>query len=305
MEGSRLDIKKTFGFCLILVIFILLPFEILAEYDTSQQEILIGLIPEQNIFKQMDRYRPLASYISEKTGVKIKLTVLSRYGDVVERFISRGMDGAFFDALTGTMAITKLNVHPVVRPVNLDNTSTVRSYIFARTDSNIKSVKDMKGKRAVFVDRATATGYLFAVAFLQENGISDIDRFFSEYFFTGSHDSAIYSVLDNRADVGSAQSTIFNMLILKDPTIKRELRIIAESEEFPETTLCLRRDISLSVRNKITEALLNMNHDSEGRETLKKFGALRFIGAGEHDFAPIINLAKRANVDIKGYKGKR
>ncbi len=297
--------KKKFIFNLIVLAFIFTPLRISAKQDVLQEEILIGLIPEQNIFKQMDRYRPLASYLSEKSGVRIRLTILSRYGDIVERFVSRGMDGAFFDSLTGVMAVTKLGVEPVARPVNLDGTSTVRSYIFVRADSRINSVSDMKGKRIVFVDRATATGYLFVIAFLQEKGISDINKYFGEYFFTGSHDSAIYSVLDNRADIGSAQSTIFNMLVSKDPTIRKELHIIAQSEEFPETTLCLRKNISSDIKNRITDILLHMNQDPAGKEVLKKFGALKFIRAEVKDFNPVFNLAKRARVDIRGYKGER
>lgn len=287
-------------FNLIIVAFVLMPFEIYA-----QKEILIGLVPEQNIFKQMDRYRPLAAYLSEKIGVKIRLTILSRYGDVVERFASRGMDGAFLNSLAAAMAITKLGVEPVVRRVNLDGTSTIRGYMFVRTDSNINSVKDMKGKRIAFVDRATASGYLFAVAFLQENGISDIDRYFAEYFFTGSHDSAIYSVLDNRAEIGCASSTIFNDLVSKDPTIKRELRVIAQSEEFPEIILCLRKNIPREIKNRIADALLNMNRDPAGKEVLKKFGALKFIKTIVKDLSPIFNLANRARVDIRKYKGER
>ncbi|TAL22089.1 MAG: phosphate/phosphite/phosphonate ABC transporter substrate-binding protein [Nitrospirae bacterium] len=285
----------------ILLFFVLLkPLEVFAE-----EEILLGLIPEQNIFKQMDRYKPLAAYLSEKAGVNVRLTILSRYGDIVERFISRGLDGAFFDSLTGMMAITRLGVEPAARHTNPDGKATVRSYIFVRADSKINSVKDMKGKKVAFVDRATATGYLFAIAFLRENGVSDIDRYFNEYYFTGSHDSAIYAVLDNRADIGSAQDTIFNMLASRDITIKKELRVIAQSEELPETTLCLRKGIPSQIKKRLTGILLGMNEDPAGREILKKFGALKFVEAEVKDFNPVFSLARRAQINIREYKGTR
>jgi ABC-type phosphate/phosphonate transport system substrate-binding protein len=37
--------------------------------------LLIGLIPEHNIFKQLELYEPFADYLSKKIGVKIKLKV--------------------------------------------------------------------------------------------------------------------------------------------------------------------------------------------------------------------------------------
>src|SRR5512135_1106822 len=131
------------------------------------EEILLGLIPEENIFHQMDRHRPLAAYISEKLGIKVRMTILSRYGDIIDRFSDRRMDGAFFGIFTGVLAMEKLQVEPVVRPVRLNGKSTDQGYLFARKDSGIRTVADMKGKRIAFVDKATVTGYLFAVAYLR------------------------------------------------------------------------------------------------------------------------------------------
>jgi phosphonate transport system substrate-binding protein len=270
----------------------------------AEEEILIGLVPEENIFKQMERYRPLAAYLSKKLGIKVRLTILSKYGDIIDRFASRKMDGAFFGAFTALLAVEKLSVEPVARAVNLDGTSTVESFIFVRSDSGIKSVKDMKGKRMAFVDRATVSGYLFAISFLRENGITNIDSFFKEYFFTGSHDSAFYSVLDNRADIGTAESKVFYRLIEKDPSIRNELTIIGRSPAFPGTILCLRKDMADRTRSRMREILFGMEKDPEGREVLKKYGALRFVATGKDDFSAVFEIAKKAGTDIKTYRYK-
>jgi ABC-type phosphate/phosphonate transport system substrate-binding protein len=47
-------------------------------------ELVIGLIPEENVFKQLERYKPLGEYIENKTWVKIKFTMLSRYCNIIE-----------------------------------------------------------------------------------------------------------------------------------------------------------------------------------------------------------------------------
>lgn len=271
---------------------------------TGQDEMLIGLIPEENVFSQMDRHRPLAAYLSKKLGFRVKLTILSRYGDIIDRFVSRKMDGAFFGDFTALLAVEKLSVEPIARPVNLDGSSSVQSLIFVRSDSGIKTAKDMKGKRMVFVDRATASGYLFMLSFLREKGVRDIDGFFKEYFFTGSHDSAIYSVLDNRADIGTADSKVYYRMIEKDPSVRHELSIIAKSGDFPGTILCLRKDMPAKTKERIKEILLKMEKDPEGREVLKKLGALRFITARKEDFLPIFEIARKAGIDISTYKYK-
>lgn len=286
-------------FIIVFVMTLSLPLKVFC-----QDEILIGLVPEENIFRQMDRHRPLAAYLANKLGIKVKLTILSKYGDIIDRFVSRKMDGAFFGDFTAVLAVEKLSVEPIARPVNLDGTSTVRSYIFVRHDSGIKTVKDMRGKRMAFVDRATASGYLFAVSFLMENGVKDTDHFFKEYYFTGSHDSAIYAVLDNRADIGTAESRVYYRIIEKDPSIKNELSIIAQSRDLPGTILCLRKDMPEKIKARIKEILLNMEKDTEGKDVLKKLGALKFIATGKGDFLPIFEIAKKAGIDIRTYKYK-
>jgi phosphonate transport system substrate-binding protein len=252
----------------------------------------------------MDRHRPLAEYLSEKLGIKVRMTILSRYGDIIDRFSDRRMDGAFFGIFTGVLAMEKLKVEPVARPVKLNGSSTEQGYIFVRKDSGIKTVADMKGKRMVFVDRATVTGYLFAVAYLRENGVKNMDRYFREYSFVGSHDSVIHSVLDNRADIGLAQSSIFNMLVAKDPSIGNELVVIARSGELPDNTLCLRNDLSAGVKSRIRDILLGMDKDPKGREVLRKFKALKFIQASKEDYKPFFEMAKKANIDLKSYRYK-
>lgn len=270
----------------------------------GQQEMLIGLVPEENIFRQMDRYRPLAVYLSEKLGMKVKLTILSKYGDIIDKFASRNMDGAFLETFTSVLAMEKLGVEPVARQVNTDGTSTVQGYIFVRTDSGIRTVREMKGKRMAFVDRATVTGFLYAVAFFREQGVKDFNHYFREYYFTGSHDSAVYAVLDNRADVGAADSKVFKRLVGKDPAMRNELTVIAKSGELPDATLCLKRDMPDAQKARIRTVLLQMNRDPAGQEVLRKMGAARFSEAAKKDFLPFSAVAQAAGIDLKTYRYK-
>ncbi|HEY6097393.1 MAG TPA: PhnD/SsuA/transferrin family substrate-binding protein, partial [Candidatus Deferrimicrobium sp.] len=70
----------------------------------SGRTLVIGLIPERNIFKQIERYQPLADYLRDKTGIEVKLKVLSRYGNIINNFKSAGLDGAFFGSFTYALA---------------------------------------------------------------------------------------------------------------------------------------------------------------------------------------------------------
>lgn len=276
---------------------------ILISRTYGKDTLLIGLVPGENIFDQMDRYKPVADYLSSKLNIEIKLTILSKYGDIIDKFLARNMDGAFFEGLTGVIAMERLGVEPLVMPVMSDGSHKRKYYIFVKNSSDIKNVEEMKGKRIVFVDRAT-TGYLFALAFFKENGISNIEKYFKERYFTGGHDSVIYAVLDNRADIGVIDNKTYRRIIEKDPVIKEELHIISESKEFLEINLYLKRDLPLKIKTNIKNILLSMEKDYEGRKVLSRLGATRFIEIDIEDFAPFYDLAKKSGIKLKEYNYK-
>ena len=260
--------------------------------ETSQ--LLIGIEPEHNIFDQMKRYRFLAEYLSEQLGVEVKLTIMSRYGEVIKRFKTLKLDGAFLTPYTATLGIKELQLEPLVNPVNLKGESISQGYIFVRKDSGIKTVSDMENANIVFVDPATMEGYLFPVVFLEQHGVKQLNKFFHRYYFSGSHESAIFSVLDGRADIGSAKSTVFNSLIKNDPSVGQELEIIAQSPKVPEVTLCIKSEIDQSLRERLRSALTQMDSKDAGIKVLKQFEAKRFAESSKEDFFIVEKMAQKA-----------
>lgn len=267
-----------------------------------QEELLIGISPEENIFKQMEKYNLLADYLFTKTGIKMRLTILSKYGDIIDGFVSRKMDGAFFEGFTAILAMDKLSVEPLARFININGKSTIQSYVFVRKDSGIKGVKDMMGKRMAFIDRATVTGYLFAVALLKDSGVKDLDKYLKEYYFTGSHESVVFSVLDYRADIGTVKGRFYETLSEKHPSVRDELTVIAKSPEFPETTFFIKNDLPVGVKAKIKETLLAMDKDPEGVNILKKMEIKGFADTAKGDFMSVYEFANKAGINIKTYK---
>jgi phosphonate transport system substrate-binding protein len=264
----------------------------------QNETLLLGIEPEHNIFEQMERYRALAAYLSDQLGVRVELTITSRYGEVIKRIRDRQLDGAFLSPFTATLGIRQLGLEPVVSPVNLNGESTSRGYIVVRADSGIHSVDEMRGKSMVYVDPATMEGYLYPLAYLRGQGVSDLEGFFSRYSFAGSHASVIFAVLDGRADIGAAKDTVFNKMTRQDPSIGQELQIIAQSPQEPEVTLCLRKELASDLRKNIGAALLHMETTSRGRKVLKQFEALRFIESKPSDFARIEQMAQEAGVPL-------
>jgi phosphonate transport system substrate-binding protein len=267
----------------------------------TAEELTIGLIPEQNVFLQKKRYGPIGAYVEARTGVKIRFTIISQYGNIIEAFTAEKLDGAFWGSFTAAVAIQKLGVEPIARPLWLDGTSTYHGHVFVRKDSGIRNVADMKGKTIAFVDWATTAGYVFPAAYLREHGVRDIGSYFKEYYFAGSHDGPIFAVLQREADIGCGKNTIFDLVAARNPRVRDELVILAESPDVPSNALGVRSDLDPAIVEKLRETLLAMDGDSAGRKALTEFGATAFIETTKEDYSVVAKIAESAGINLKEY----
>lgn len=280
----------------------LLPWLLPTIASSSEKQFRIGLLPELNVFTQMNRFKPLADYLTRKVGINVQLTMLSRYGNIIDSLKNKDIDAAFLGSFTGALAISQLGVEPLARPVNLDGTSTYHGLLFVRKDSGITKVAEMKGKTLVLVEKATTAGYVFPVAYCKKFGITDLSMFFKRKYFAGSHDAAIDAVLNRRADVGAAKNTVFDRMKGKNPRIEKELVILASSDPVPSNGLCVLPKMDAGLKKRLKETLLAMPEDIEAKEVLRKFEALRFIDTSTIDYKPVYDMVREAGLDLKDYK---
>ncbi len=267
----------------------------------SGRTLVVGLIPERNIFKQIERYQPLANYLRAKTGIEVKLKVLSRYGNIVDNFKSAELDGAFFGSFTYALGHARLGLTVLARPEDANGVSTYYGVIFVRKDSGIRTAKAMKGKRFAFVDKATTAGYLLPLEYFRNNAIADYRTYFREAYFAGTHEDAIYDVLNRKADIGAAKNTVYQRLANADGRITRDLLILARSPEVPENGLAVRGDIGEPIKAALKTALIDMDKDAAGKQVLEVFGARRFVATSDSDYQPVFDYARAAGIDLVHY----
>jgi phosphonate transport system substrate-binding protein len=272
--------------------------------ETTGQErksFVIGLIPERNIFEQLKRYEPLANYLSKKIGMYIELKVLTRYGNIIDNFVSLNMDGAFFGSFTYALAHAKLGVEPLARPETVDGRSTYYGVLFVRKDSGIKNARDMERKTFAFVDKATTAGYLLPLAYFKAHGIADYKTYCEKTYFAGTHQNAIHDVLDKIADIGAAKNTVYYYLANIESKVRNELVVLERSPDVPENGLAVRRDLEDSIKHKLKDSLINMHNDSDGKNALTAFGAKKFIETTDAEYASVYRYAQQIGLNLETY----
>jgi phosphonate transport system substrate-binding protein len=271
----------------------------------TQNAIHLVLVPEKNVFEQRRRYQFITDYLSQKMDMDFTIEIMSNYGDISEAFDTGEADAGFFGSFSYVLTHATTGIEPIVRPVWLNNNSTYRGYLFVRKDSNIESVKDMKDKSLVLVDKATTAGYIFPLFYFKYYGVDDLEKHFSKIYFASNHDAAAWAVYTGEADIGAAKDNIFNSLMQEYPDFKKQMVVLTESPEVPSNGLAVRQDLNPAIKVRMKTLLLSLHESPEGQQVLKDFGAIRFIETNNEDYRMLYNMVKQLGIDLHKYSYKQ
>jgi len=264
--------------------------------------LTIAILPEQNVFEQKRRYQPLTEYMSDALDINVKIKLLDSYGSIYNEIFNKEIDGAFFGSFNYVLTRARTKIVPVARPVTSGGVSTYTGIIFTKKDSGITGdISSWRDKKIALVHRATTAGYIFPKWFLKKKNIHRMKDFFSELIFTGSHDTAIISVFNGRADIGAAKNLIFQKLVAENPILRDNLQVLYESTAVPSNTICLRKSAGRDLIERIRAILLEMDKVPRGVETLQKMNIVKFISTKDREYIQVHRMAADLNIDIKRY----
>ena len=111
-------------------------------------------------------------------------------------------------------------------------------------------------------------------------------------------------MLKRRRYVGAAKNTTYDLLAAENPRIEKELDVLTSSSMLPLNCFAVRRDLDPELKNALRKALLDMEKDKDGIETLRRFGARGFIETTNGDYEYLYRLSAQVGIDLKTYQYK-
>ncbi|WP_170508996.1 phosphonate ABC transporter substrate-binding protein [Ruegeria arenilitoris] len=169
-------------------------------------EFRIGILGGENAQDRLNNNECLREYTEDALGVETKLFAPADYNGVIQGLLGGTIDMAWLGA--SAYAKTYLSdpeaVEPVLVKVNVDGGYGYYSVGFARKDSGITSLDDMKGKVFGFGDPNSTSGYLIpSIEIPQATGATmESGDYFGEVKFTGGHEQTIVAVNNGDVDGG-------------------------------------------------------------------------------------------------------
>ena len=241
-------------------------------------EFRIGLLGGENAQDRLASNECLATYAEEALGVPTKLFAPADYNGVIQGLLGGTLDMAWLGA-SGYAAVYLSDpevVEPVLVKINLDGSYGYHSIGFARKDSGITSLEDMKGKVFGFGDPNSTSGYLIpSIEIPAETGASmESGDYFGEVKFTGGHEQTIVAVNNGDVDGGvtwadgqGAWEDGYNSGALRKAVDAglvdmNDLVEIWRSKPIPEGPVVLRSSLPADVKEKMV-ALVDGLHETD------------------------------------------
>ena len=174
------------------------------------KEFRIGILGGENAQDRINNYQCFADKTAALLGVETKLFAPADYNGVIQGLLGGSIDMAWLGA--SGYAKTYLSdpeaVEPVLVKYNEDGGYGYYSIGFARKDSGITSLEDMKGKAFGFGDPNSTSGFLIPSIEIPEatGATMESGDYFGQVKFTGGHEQTIVAV--NNGDINALFKTL-------------------------------------------------------------------------------------------------
>ncbi len=193
----------------------------------------------------------------------VELVLATDYASCVRMLAEGQIDLAWLGTTTYVEHRESVAMRPLVRPI-WSGRAGYAGVLFTVEGSGIQRIDELRGKRIAFVDRQSASGYIYPANLLVEAGF-DLDRDFAEVAFLGSHDAVLMAVLLGEFDAGAVFDRAY--LTVADRARRMRLRILAQTEPIPGEPIVAGPNLEPEVADAVRDAFLNIPTDrlAEGK----------------------------------------
>lgn len=233
----------------------------------TPSKLVFGFVPSLEANTIAETAKPMADFIAKEVGIPVETFTSTNYVGLIEAMGSGKVDIGALAPLAYVLANDQ-NGARVLLKSSRKGALTYHAIFVARAGSGIKTVADAKGKRMAFVDPASASGYLFPAAYLKAQN-QNPETYFSQTKFAGSHDTAVRAVYNGDVDVAVCYDDARTKVEKTLPDVKQKVVIIGKTDEIPNDTFSVRKDLDVALSAKIKAAFLKYAQTPAGKKTLE------------------------------------
>ncbi len=240
--------------------------------------------------KHYEQLKPLLDYVVPRladVGIREGRILMAKDTQQMASYLRRGrVDWVTETTGTAMLLRQRAGAHPLLL-TERDGVSHYHSLFFARRDSGLASMADLRGHSIAFQRPNSTSAYFVPAAELLRRGLSleillspedRIDSGAVGYLFAWSELNISTWVHKGLADVGVMSNLDWQNPGRMPPSFRDDLKVIGETVDYPRAVEMVRSDLDPRVEARLREVLIDAAGDPEaGDALLRFFNTTRFM----------------------------
>lgn len=222
--------------------------------------LTLGFMPYLSAEHLIEKYTPLADYLSDELGRPVRITVARDYQEHIRRTGEDGLDISFLGGSPYVVITNRYGPKPLLARYEFNGKTTFRSVILVEKNSPFQTLSDLAGRRFAFGNRNSTLSTQVPLYMLMRAGVR-LENL-SSYTHLRNHENVILGVRFGDFDAGAVTEEVFRENT--DTTI----RALAYSPALSTHVFVTRATMDPDLRQRIARALMAVRDHPRGPEVL-------------------------------------
>jgi phosphonate transport system substrate-binding protein len=261
--------------------------------SVSAETFRFTAIPDENTARLTERFGKVATYLSEKLGVRVEYVPVKSYSASVAAFKNNEVQLAWFGGLSGVQARRSVQGSRAIAQGKEDLAFV--TYFIANAKTGISAADafpdGIKGHTFTFGSKGSTSGRLMPEFFVREHFKKSPNEVFKRVGFSGDHSKTLALVQSGAYEVGALNFKVWENEVAAGNVDASKVRVIWKTPAYPDYNWSIRGDVDGSYgegfAGRVQKALL----DLKDPELLKSFPRSSFIEATNEMYKPILDTA--------------
>jgi phosphonate transport system substrate-binding protein len=260
----------------------------------AQAVFKVTAIPDESPTELARKAAPLIKYLEKILGVKVDYIPVSDYAASVEALVNQQVDLAWFGGFTFVQANIRSGGKVIPLVQRLEDTKFQSIFITASTE--IKDLKELKGKTLSFGSPSSTSGHLMPRSFLLAAGVNP-DNDLKRIAFSGAHDATIAAVASGKVDAGALNISVWDKFVTEKKVDTSKVRAFYTTPTYFDYNWTVHSAMPEARRKLLTDAFLALSPDTpEGKEILSLQRATKFVPTKVENYKDIEAAAANAGL---------
>lgn len=259
-----------------------------AESLDNQEAFKFAIASIVSIRETHRTYYKFINNLEKELGRPVEIIQKQTYTDIKKAFERGEIDAGIVCTYLAVIGSEEGIFEKIAMPV-INNQKLFTSYIIVRKDTEYNSIADLKSLSFAFSDPLSYSGY-FVPRYEISKGGYELGNYFSNYYYTYSHDNTILAVANGLVDGGATHSEVYKQLEAENNPIIEKLKIIGVGPYVGNFPIVVRPNLEQEIKETLVNVVLSMHLTEEGQKALGKLNIDYFIEPEEELYSPVLEM---------------